>query len=252
MVKMLENRNYAVLITSAVYASYGVYNAEQRIAQTLATAKSIRKYIPNATIFLIDSSKSEVQTEDGAAFNELIDTVDHYLDYSDDTDIQHFHKNVTNWDIGKNSMESISFLKTLNYIQRDPKLWKVINNCHRVFKISGRYHLTDNFDLSKWDNESTLGKFVFKQAQPAWIPPNDTGVTTQMQTRLWSFDAGSWLFVIQMFETIIQNMFNLINEQKYIDLEHSMSKYIPQDKLVQLPVIGLEGNIAPNGNAIVD
>jgi hypothetical protein len=31
-----------------------------------------------------------------------------------------------------------------------------------------------------------------------------------------------------------------------------MAKYIPQDKLVELETVGLQGNIAPNGMMIID
>ena len=44
----------------------------------------------------------------------------------------------------------------------------------------------------------------------------------------------------------------MVNMGKYIDNEHSMSKFIPKDKLVELDTVGLQGNIAPNGVQIVD
>jgi hypothetical protein len=47
-------------------------------------------------------------------------------------------------------------------------------------------------------------------------------------------------------------MFATFNQQKYIDVEHSMAKFIPADKLVELDVVGLQGNIAPNGMMIID
>jgi len=55
-----------------------------------------------------------------------------------------------------------------------------------------------------------------------------------------------------LFNTIIENMFATFNQQKYIDVEHSMAKFIPKDKLVEVETIGLLGNIAPNGMLIVD
>ena len=51
---------------------------------------------------------------------------------------------------------------------------------------------------------------------------------------------------------IIENMFATYNAGKYIDVEHSMAKYIPKDRLVELDVVGLQGNIAPNGMMIID
>ena len=55
-----------------------------------------------------------------------------------------------------------------------------------------------------------------------------------------------------MFQMIMQNMFTLFNKQQYIDVEHSMYKYIPSELLVELETVGLQGNIAPNGMMIID
>ena len=57
---------------------------------------------------------------------------------------------------------------------------------------------------------------------------------------------------MEVYKKIIENMFNLFNQGKYIDNEHSMSKFIPKDRLVELETVGLQGNIAPNGMMIID
>ncbi len=241
-----------VLITSAIYTNYGIYNTEQRIQQTLATALSARKYIPDVTIILIDNSKVDVQNDQSAEFEALLDAVDYYIDNSDDPDIQHFHNNVQNYDIGKNSMECLGMLKALTHISTDPELMEVINSSNRIFKLSGRYEVTDKFDISQFDNADTQDKYVFKQAQPSWIPDKDTGVDRLLQTRLYSFTPSLFADTIVMFKEIINNMFATFNQQKYIDIEHSMAKYIPQDQLVELETVGLQGNIAPNGMMVID
>jgi len=245
---------YTVLITSAVYSNYGIYTPQQRIQQTLDTAKSARKYIPDATLILVDNSKVDVQNDDSPEFNELIDIVDYYIDNSNDTDIKHFHASVTNYDIGKNSMECLGLYKALSHIVQDTELKNIVESSRQVFKLSGRYVVTDKFDLSKFDNADTKGKFVFKKRQPSWIPEADTGVDHLLQTRLWSFptEDNGVVDVLNIFQSIINNMFNTFNTGKYIDVEHSMAKFIPKDKLVELDTVGLQGNIAPNGMMIID
>ena len=241
-----------VLLTSAVYTNYGIYNSQQRIQQTLDTAKSAKKYIPGAVVILVDNSKTDVQNDTSAEFEELIDLVDYYIDNSDDADIQYFHNNVANYDIGKNAMEAMGLMKALTYINGDEDMKAVIKDADRIFKLSGRYQVTDKFDISKFSNENTKDKFVFKKAQPSWINPTDTGVTTLLQTRLWSFTPNLLLETMDIYKNIIENMIRLFNENKYIDNEHSMSKYIPKDRLVELDTVGLVGNIAPNGMMIID
>jgi hypothetical protein len=241
-----------VLLTSAVYTNYGIYKSAERIQQTLDTAKSAKKYIPGAVIILVDNSKTDVQSDTSAEFEELIDLVDYYIDNSDDEDIKYFHNNVANYDIGKNAMEAIGLMKALTYIAGDEDMKKEIADADRVFKLSGRYQVTDKFDIAKFSNDDTKDKFVFKRAQPSWINPQDTGVNTLLQTRLWSFTPGLLEETMDIYKKIIENMIRLFNENKYIDNEHSMSKYIPKDRLIELDTVGLVGNIAPNGMMIID
>ena len=241
-----------VLVTSAVYTNYGIYDTKQRIQQTLDTVKSARKYIPDCTVILIDNSTTAIAQDDSAELNELIDMVDYYIDNSDDKDIQHFHNNITNYDIGKNSMECIGMYKALAYMSSNAEIMDIITSSSRIFKLSGRYQVTDKFDITKFDNAATADKYVFKKAQPSWIAEADTGVTTLLQTRLWSFTPSLFVDTIQLFQNILQNMFATINVGKYIDVEHSMSKFIPADKLVEVNTVGLIGNIAPNGMVVVD
>jgi hypothetical protein len=241
-----------VLLTSAVYTNYGIYKPAERIQQTLDTAKSAKKYIPGAVIILVDNSKVDVQNDTSAEFEELIDLVDYYIDNSDDDDIKYFHNNVANYDIGKNAMEAMGLMKALTYINGNADMKKEIDSADRIFKLSGRYQVTDKFNITNFDNASTKDKYVFKRAQPSWINPADTGVNTLLQTRLWSFTPGLFVATIDMYKNIIENMIRLFNENKYIDNEHSMSKFIPKDKLVELETVGLVGNIAPNGMMIID
>lgn len=241
-----------VLLTSALYTNYGIYKPAERIQQTLDTAKSAKKYIPGAVIILVDNSKVDVQNDTSAEFEELIDLVDYYIDNSDDADIQYFHNNVTNYDIGKNAMEAMGLMKALTYINGDDDMKAVVADADRIFKLSGRYQVTDKFDITKFDNANTKDKYVFKKAQPSWINPQDTGVTTLLQTRLWSFTPSLFVPTIELYKNIIETMVRLFNENKYIDNEHAMSKFIPKDLLVELDTVGLTGNIAPNGMMIID
>lgn len=241
-----------VLVTSAVYTNYGIYDTKQRIQQTLDTVNSARKYIPDCTVILIDNSTTAIAQDDSVELNELFDSVDYYIDNSDDKDIQHFHNNIVNYDIGKNSMECIGMYKALAYMSTNLEIMDIITSSSRIFKLSGRYQITDKFDIAKFDNETTADKYVFKRAQPSWIPTADIGVTTLLQTRLWSFTPSLFTDTIELFQNIINNMFATFNQQKYIDVEHSMAKFIPADKLVEIDTVGLIGNIAPNGMVVVD
>jgi hypothetical protein len=149
-------------------------------------------------------------------------------------------------------MECIGMYKSLAYMASNPEIMNIITGASRIFKLSGRYQVTDKFDITKFDNETTADKYVFKRAQPSWIDPQHTGVTKMLQTRLWSFTPSLFVDTINLFNDIFRNMFAVINTGRYIDVEHSMAKFIPADKLVEIDTVGLIGNIAPNGAEIID
>jgi len=246
---------HTVLVTSALFSNYGIYDPKQRIAQTISTVNSVKKYLPNSTIILIDNSTTAISSandSESELLDQLEELVDYWIDNSDDTDIQHFHANVQNYDVGKNSMEALGFHKALTHISEDPEIMELINNSNRIFKLSGRYELTNKFDVDTFNNKNTIGKYVFKVAQPSWIDPADTGVTKLYQTRLWSFTPDLYKETIELFALILKNMFDTYNANKYIDMEHSMAKFLPAEQLVEVPVVGLKGNIAPNGMIVVD
>ena len=194
---------YTIVVACALYSDYGIYTPQQRIAQTLETVDSIRKYIPNSTILLIDNSKIDVQNDNSTELNQLLDAVDYYFDNSEDPDIQYFHNNVSNYDVGKNSMETLGTLKVFKHILEDQEVLDVIKNSNRVFKLSGRYVITDQFDLTKFDNEFTKDKYVFKKAAKAWIPEADTGVTTLLQTRFFAFDPSLLEDTVTLYRQIL-------------------------------------------------
>lgn len=241
-----------VIVTSAIYTNYGIYSTIERIEQTIKTIESVKLYIPNPFIILIDNSKDDIKKDTSVQLKTLLNSVDYFIDNSTDIDIKYFHNNVINYDIGKNAMEAIGLYKGLIQVINSVHLSHIIKNSNRIFKLSGRYQVTNKFNINYFNNLSTKGKFVFKKSQPSWIPKEHTGVLTQLQTRLWSFDSELLIFTIHMYENIIKNMIETFNRGQYIDNEHSMSKFIPLDKLVELEELGIMGNIAPNGAIVIE
>ena len=111
--------SHTFFITSAIHTNYGIYSSKERAEQTLATVESARKHFSDATIVLIDNSKIDIQDDTSDEVEALIESVDYYIDNSEDKDIQFFHEKVTNYDIGKNSMEVLGFLKALDIIMKN-------------------------------------------------------------------------------------------------------------------------------------
>jgi uncharacterized protein (DUF1499 family) len=245
-------KKYVVLVTSAIYTNYGIYSPKERILQTIDTIRSIKTSIPGSVIVLVDNSKTDIHADNSSALSTLLNSVDYYIDNSNDANIKYFHDSVQNYDVGKNMMEAIGIFNALYALINNKNLHSIVANSSRVFKISGRYKLTSKFIINNFDNPSTEKKYIFKTRQPSWIPFQITGVTSQLQTRLWCFDSTLLPETAELYKTIINNMLKTINSGGYIDNEHSMSKFIPADKLIELSEVGIEGCIAPNGVKVID
>jgi uncharacterized Fe-S cluster protein YjdI len=240
------------LLSSALHTKHGIYNTKERIDQTLETVNSVRKYVPDSIIMLVDNSNENIKNDTSIELRTLLNNVDYYFSNCDNADIKYIHQNVDNHDVAKNTMECIGFINALSFIKNDPQLMEIISNSNRIFKLSGRYQIHKNFNILNFNSENVKNKYVFKKRNASWIDPDHTGVTTQLQTRLWSFPPSLFDDTLTLFNAIVENMIITLNDGKYIDVEHSMSKFIPLDKLVEIDVIGVIGNIAPNGALVIE
>ena len=131
-----------VIITSAIITHCATaFNSHQRCEQTMESVESIRKHIPNSFIVLIDA------TDPGNVAQNLITMVDVYCDASKNQEI----------------VESVAKHKSLGEFILTNAALDVIKSrqivVDRIFKLSGRYHLTSNFNI----NDFPANKFTFKK-----------------------------------------------------------------------------------------
>jgi hypothetical protein len=115
----------------------------------------------------------------------------------------------------------------------------------RIFKISGRYSLNENFVTNRDDFKNS---FVFAPALDSWLSKQDqdrVGVNKLLRTRLWHMD-------YSLLDTYISKLPKIFDDcAKYgIDIEHSHYKNLNDMKIVEIDPIGVEGNIAPTGEFV--
>lgn len=135
-----------VLITSVINTSKNplsyintrsVYSYSERLIDTKLTIESVKKYIPNTKIFLIECSHLKREDEE-----ELKTLVDVYLNLCNN------EKLVAQTSSPSKSMgEGVMTIEAIKYI--------IENNIQyeTLFKISGRYWLNDKFNYSLYDND---------------------------------------------------------------------------------------------------
>jgi hypothetical protein len=148
-----ENKNI-VLITSKIIISSNkfsycksrsIYTNEERLNQTIHTIKSIRQYIPNSYIVLVDNS---VFNE--SVYRYLSNITDYFINITQNTRLNYF----TDICIYK-ALAEIShqlcfyehFIKKIN-----------INKIKNLFKISGRYFINETFNYLVYDNNYNIFK----------------------------------------------------------------------------------------------
>jgi hypothetical protein len=109
-----------------------VYTCEERLNQTVETIQSIKKYVPNAYIVLIDGSGRLLTSQEKL----LLDGVNNIIEITDEASLQ---------DI-QNKYKAIGECRLILNFLNSP-LFKSLQ-INRFFKISGRYHLQEGFNIN--------------------------------------------------------------------------------------------------------
>lgn len=241
------------VVTSAIHTKFGVYSKDERIQQTLDTFKSIEHQMGKTPevqydICLIEMGQEKLTPVEERLFEPY---VDYLFDYTGDEQILEISRS-PNWDIVKSSTEMLCFWNTITTASNtgvtDGSM--SIYRYDRVFKVSGRYTLTDDFNVYEHLNTDMV---VFAQKRDSQFKPETTlGRTKQYMTRLWSWPVAKTADVLRAYSTAIDDHANTIQRGGYVDIEHLLYQHIPQSIVKELPVIGICGNISPNGVQVND
>ena len=131
--------------------------------------------------------------------------------------------------------ENVLLFKTFGFI----KTLQIINSVKRIFKLSGRSLIEDDFDITAYDN--LFGKFVFKTRIPSWkFTPSDEA-SHLLITRFYSMCPS----LIDTYLGVIQNNLRLVDAG--YDTEHAHFANIPKQYLVEFDKLHCWGWLAGNG-----
>jgi len=234
------------MITSAINTKFGVYSSQQRLEQTLATIASVRERVPNCRIFLLEMAGLPL---DKYQVDALTAQVDSLLDFTADPDVVGLYNSTDNWDVVKNVTEVMCFSKALKRLHVDAIKFE---NTDRVFKLSGRYRLNDQFDLSWYDNYRIQHQIVVASSRSSQFPYTTTLVERQYMSRLWSWPTSLTSEIIGMYDQGLVYMGDRLSQGGYADIEHVLYKFLDPTKVTEKQIVGVEGNIGPNGVAVED
>lgn len=236
---------HTFLISSAITTKFGVYSAEDRLKQTLATIDSIKKYVPNAQIILVESSGAGIEHEH---LITLSNNCTYVIDMTKDARLMQLYNSTENWDLVKNGSELVAFLHAIK-ICKDRGLFAGYD---RVHKISGRYLLNDDFTPPFYDDSAIFDKIIIGERKPSQFHIEITQQSWQYMSRLWSWPVHRTDEIIEFYQKSIKEFSERANNRGYIDIEHLLAKFLDQNVVLEKSPIGVEGYIAPTGTAVKD
>lgn len=189
------------------------FSSEERFQQTINTVLSIREYIPNSKIILIEGGYSIPK------LNRLKEIVDKYIFLGRSKLIR----------IAVDSRYKGLGEATILLVSRI--FWR--NNFDLYFKISGRYTINASFDISKWNSkDKIMGKVLYDGVELS------TRLVGIPKKRLNGF-----------FFVLIISIYKLL---KNGNLEGLLTKYIGVKNIEHINTLGVSGYIAPNGKPIIE
>lgn len=241
----IKKMRYGVLITSAINTKFGIYNTEQRTEQTLATIANVKSKIPDAKIFLLEMSGIGLSEDQK---NLLMGKVDHLIDFSTDKNVVGLFNSTDNWDVVKNVTEVMCFRAALKTLLDSG----VVFHIDRFFKVSGRYLLNDDFDINYYSGYKVKPCIVVAKRKDSQFPYQLTQVEQQFMSRLWSWPADLTEEILGVYTNSLNYMYERLQAKGYADIEHCLFKFLDHDKLIEKGMVGIQGNIGPNGVAVND
>ena len=236
---------YAFMVTSAINTKFGTFDSNTRSEQTIKTINSIKRHVPYAKIFFLEMSA--IPLTDGQK-NTLTPLVDNLLDFTSDPAVVDLFHSTDNWDVVKNVTEVMCFMQALDILKSS----NAFEGIGRIFKLSGRYYLDDNFNIEYYKNYSVKSHVVVKKSIESQFSFNLTGVKRQFMSRLWSWPTGLLDEIVDVYQQGLVYMQERILDSGYVDIEHVLYKFLDHEKVIEKDFVGVQGYLGPNGKRVRD
>lgn len=240
MASLIPNRKLFI-VSSAIQSTYGAFDHDTRLKQTISTIDSIRKYAPNCFVCVFDSSPS--LSEQYA--QEVAGRVEFFVPLQGNAGVMQLSR-----ERKQSPAECLATFTTLMLLKQNQETSKILHSVDRIFKISGRYELRDTFDMTRYDDPDLFGKYVFRKRYPSWMPKErqeQTGATDLLVTRLYSFCTSLYDDFLQTLPLVFKSCY-----EQGIDLEHGMFKHIEKQYLTEFDEVHCQGMVANTGEMHYD
>ena len=227
---------------------FSAYDEQQRFEQTLETIECIRKKVPNSYVVLFECSSKSIDEKQKDILKEKTDL---FLEFYNEPVIQAIYENLEARPelitYGKSLLETRGLLNTLYIIKNH----NVFNDTQRVFKLTGRYLLNDDFDIQDYESKFLEGRYVIKkydylsQEMENYEKELENvysylyGARGMMITGLWSFDRMLFNEAVEALEKAFKYIEKMIQFTAGTDVEHSLYRFINKENIIAIPNLGL-------------
>ena len=228
---------------------FSAYGEEQRFQQTLETIECIRKKVPESYVVLFECSSKPIDEKQKDILKEKADL---FLEFYKEPVLQQIYENLEKRPelitYGKSLLETRGLLNTLYVIKKH----NLFSDSQRVFKLTGRYLLNDDFDIQDYESKFLESKYVLKRYE--YLPQEAEnydekelenvyaylyGAKGMMITGLWSFDRMLFNDAVEALEKAFIYMEKMLQYTSGTDVEHSLYRFINKDNIISIPNLGL-------------
>lgn len=220
------------------------FKAEERFKQTLDTLQSIRDKVPDAYILIYEASETSIKQE---YKDKFIEQSDLFIECGDDPYMkslyENLHRDPNKFTFVKSMLECRCLQIVLNHMMEH----NIFNNATRVFKLSGRYKLNEYFDIEDYKTRFLTNKYVMKyyDYEERFKDIDNIysllyGCKGSIVTGLWSFDRFLFNDIFNVLNRSFEYMERAIQLTAGIDIEHSFYHFIDRDKILNVPILGLD------------
>ncbi len=221
------------LVIGTINSTYGTFDHQTRTSHTISALESVRKHVPDAKIMYVDNSNIPL---DDWQRSEILSRADvfHQLEHNLFSEVANVYKL-------KSPSEVNMMYSAFELLKQHDLVGK------RIFKLSGRYRITDGFDIRLYDDPRFQGKYSFPLTQMAstYDDWRTKRVVMWVQTGLISFCPT----LLDEFRNMMPSVMRFLHENESC-IEEALFQFIPHDKIIPLELAHLEG-IKAEGDGMV-
>lgn len=218
------NDFYTFLVIGTVNSTYGTFDPWVRTQHTCEALESIKQHVPDARIMYVDNSNTPLNDRQRSEIERRVD-VFHQLDHNLFSEVANIYKLKSPSEVNM-MYAAFDLLKKYDLVGK------------RIFKLSGRYKITDGFDIKLYDDPRFQGKYSFPLTQMASTYDNwkTRRVVMWVQTGLISFCPT----LLDEFRNMLPSVMRFLHENESC-IEEALFQFIPHSKVIPLELAHVAG-----------